>query len=575
MQLHFTSLEARGYLRRPYTGGPSTAIRAGEQKGSGSGRPVSTEERSKGSGEIRRKGPSGGGPDPQDDKSFNLEDFNPLSLGRRSRRIFDDVWTQFAKLSSPLGSQLDNELDSLRLAGSPPDDGSAQAATTRVLVVGATGRVGRVLIRKLVLRGYAVSALVRDASAHGLPQSVAIIEGNVNDYDSCRRAVQGVDKVVYCAGARSPMLVDEKNVSESGVQTVAAAFQDAKNQAANRGRPKAASFNTAKLMVAAKQMFTQWRVTGLNEESEDDSWGMSGQRQAVKKWARPARQRNSATAYINHRQSLVFEGSLPVRNAHATVGCDLQQPPGKPLLANCEGLTMRVASDGQPYWLELSTGAGHTYSTRFSAGSAFTNVRLPFNVFRPQRGAPPQWDPADASHISIRRDARPPDTVVGGSVETNSLEAGAFHLEVLRIKALPGGSESDFVLVSCAAAGKTHSSAAVEGVGAIKRAGEACLRRTGLGYTIVRPAELVEEPGGYKALLFDQGNRIRSSISCVDVADVCMRALHNPAARNKTFELAHETPAPLGMGSYELVAHLPDKSNDYLGPALSNMEKNL
>ena len=53
----------------------------------------------------------------------------------------------------------------------------------------------------------------------------------------------------------------------------------------------------------------------------------------------------------------VLIGSLPVRNAHATIGCDLEQPPGKPLLANCEGLTMRVASDGQPYWLELSTGA--------------------------------------------------------------------------------------------------------------------------------------------------------------------------------------------------------------------------
>ena len=63
------------------------------------------------------------------------------------------------------------------------------------------------------------------------------------------------------------------------------------------------------------------------------------------------------------------------------------------------------------------------------------------------------------------------------------------------------------MLVSCAAAGKAHSQdllAGGEGVGAIKRAGEAGLRRTGLGYTIVRPAELIEEPGGYKALLFDQ-----------------------------------------------------------------------
>ena len=58
------------------------------------------------------------------------------------RRIFDDVWTQFAKLSSPLGSQLDDDLKAGRLAGSPPgfDLAGAPTTSTRVLVVGATGR---------------------------------------------------------------------------------------------------------------------------------------------------------------------------------------------------------------------------------------------------------------------------------------------------------------------------------------------------------------------------------------------------------------------------------------------------
>lgn len=37
-----------------------------------------------------------------------------------------------------------------------------------------------------------------------------------------------------------------------------------------------------------------------------------------------------------------------------------------------------------------------------------------------------------------------------------------------------------------------------------KRRGEAALRNSGLGYTIVRPGPLVEEAGGYKALVFDQ-----------------------------------------------------------------------
>lgn len=36
--------------------------------------------------------------------------------------------------------------------------------------------------------------------------------------------------------------------------------------------------------------------------------------------------------------------------------------------------------------------------------------------------------------------------------------------------------------------------------------------------------------------LWRQGERITQGISCADVADVCLKALHDPVARNKTFE---------------------------------------
>ena len=81
-----------------------------------------------------------------------------------------------------------------------------------------------------------------------------------------------------------------------------------------------------------------------------------------------------------------------------------------------------------------------------------------------------------------------------------------------------------------------------------KRKGEAALRNSGLGYTIVRPGPLVEEAGGYKALVFDQGNRISQAISCADVADVCLKALHNPEARNKTFEVRRGALGLAGWG---------------------------
>ena len=49
---------------------------------------------------------------------------------------------------------------------------------------------------------------------------------------------------------------------------------------------------------------------------------------------------------------------------------------------------------------------------------------------------------------------------------------------------------------------------AQERVQKAKLAGEAALRSSGLGYVIVRPGPLLEEAGGYRALVFDQSRRI-------------------------------------------------------------------
>ena len=53
---------------------------------------------------------------------------------------------------------------------------------------------------------------------------------------------------------------------------------------------------------------------------------------------------------------------------------------------------------------------------------------------------------------------------------------------------------------------------------------------------------------------------------------VCLQALHETEARNKSFDVCFETAMEVGL--YEKVAMVAGKSNNYLAPALAVLEKN-
>ena len=61
-----------------------------------------------------------------------------------------------------------------------------------ILVTGATGTVGRIVIEQLVKRGADVRALVRDPSKASFPASVNVVQGDLLDVDSLRNAFAGV-----------------------------------------------------------------------------------------------------------------------------------------------------------------------------------------------------------------------------------------------------------------------------------------------------------------------------------------------------------------------------------------------
>jgi NADH dehydrogenase len=96
----------------------------------------------------------------------------------------------------------------------------------RVLIIGATGRLGGTVARRLVAQGTPVRALARDPSRVRIP-GVEAVRGDLLDAPSLRAAMEGVTQVFTSAnsfmgkGASSPTRVDL-----AGYQNVVAAARD-------------------------------------------------------------------------------------------------------------------------------------------------------------------------------------------------------------------------------------------------------------------------------------------------------------------------------------------------------------
>lgn len=62
-----------------------------------------------------------------------------------------------------------------------------------ILVIGATGRVGRHVVAQLLDRGAAVRVLTRSPEKAGFPDEVEVMQGDLLDIDALRAAFRGVD----------------------------------------------------------------------------------------------------------------------------------------------------------------------------------------------------------------------------------------------------------------------------------------------------------------------------------------------------------------------------------------------
>ena len=93
-----------------------------------------------------------------------------------------------------------------------------------ILVTGATGRIGRQVVKQLVNRGANVRALVRDPAKAHFPAGVDVVQGDMLDIESLRRAFVGVKTLFLLnavAGDEFTQALIALNVArESGVDRV-------------------------------------------------------------------------------------------------------------------------------------------------------------------------------------------------------------------------------------------------------------------------------------------------------------------------------------------------------------------
>ena len=186
---------------------------------------------------------------------------------------------------------------------------------------------------------------------------------------------------------------------------------------------------------------------------------------------------------------------------------------------------------------------GRKFAARFATKNGYSTIRIPYTIFRSDWGGSDTLDgsrivtmgfrytPSLCNHARSIRVCRfenrgKPMASQNGLYEQPS---GRFNLEVDWIKTLPKGKSTDFVLISCAGVPRQGVDVDIlEKILISQRTGETMVRNSGVGYTIVRPTTLNDEPGGLKALIFDQVYRFfaHQALSSVRVRFCLGRACH-------------------------------------------------
>mmetsp|Transcript_4485 Transcript_4485/g.12229 ORF Transcript_4485/g.12229 Transcript_4485/m.12229 type:complete len:618 (-) Transcript_4485:2455-4308(-) len=501
----------------------------------------------------------------------------------------------FTPIGKALNWRSELRVDSSKLTALVSPKRSSVSGRGTVLVTGATGGVGKRVVKLLLERGYRVHALVRSENRAQKILSTAGVdtaaEENLKLFVGDLHHVHpdfydGVSAVISCTGVKvgpeddtpdrskyyqgvvfyPPKILEDTphNVEHAGIANLVAQAERAGVGHASRASDEQSESSFS--IVRFDQSDASAREAALRAWGVIDDVVMGGVSE-------------SKLRLSEDSQAALFAGMVSTNNrgGFASVRSASLETPLNLSRAGFKAFRLRVRGDGQRYKFIVRCdqkwdGVAYCYSFDTRRGEwmdvivSFAHLRPVFRASTLRDGTTFRADSVHSFQLMLSKFEYDGDL-------NPSFQAGPFALELREIEAVTKSSApTQTSSFETAETSPTHSaprfihvsSAGVTRVlrknefpdwdsqppavrmndmlGRIlewKLAGEDVIRASALPHFIVRPCALTEEPPkGYSAMRVDQGDKMTGKISRDDVARVVVDALECDEVSNTTLELA-------------------------------------
>jgi uncharacterized protein YbjT (DUF2867 family) len=417
-----------------------------------------------------------------------------------------------------------------------------------ILVAGATGGVGKRVVKKLLEQNYSVRALVRNIpqAQKILGEQVELFEADITIPETLQpMMMQGVNTVICCTGTKVQPVEGDTPTREKYYQGIKFYLPEVVDT------PELVEYAGIKNLVKVVSQYIPAATDKLifdftypNAELKE-TWGaiddvvMGGVSQSNIRLA---------------DNQAIFSGIVSTDNNGGFASVRTRNFDSPMDLSDYTGIELKVIGDGKRYKFITRCegkwdGIGYCYS--FDTIYDFpTTIRIPFEELIPVFRAKTVTEASkfDATQVYSMQLMLSKFEYDG---ELNpKFEPGAFSLKVESIKAYGGTTKPQLIQISSAGvtrpnrpgldlASEPPAVRMNEQLGGIltwKLRGEEVIKNSGLTYTIVRPCALTENPGN-KILFAEQGDNLKGQVSRDAVAELCIQAMNLPEAVNKTFEV--------------------------------------